>query len=75
MNQLMFSDHTEYGFWGNVEYATNAAAKEARDAFAKELKARGKRMRKWVLRNQLRQYAGFGQPDGRSGHVYKITVY
>lgn len=73
---MRFSDgRVEYSFWGNVEYDTNEAAKAARDLLARELRTQtGTVGRKWVLRNQLRPYAGLGESDGRSGHVYKLTV-
>ena len=67
---MRFSDgRVEYSFWGNVEFESNEAAKAARDAKYREVGGR-----RWVLRDQLRPYAGLGQPDGRSGHVYKLTV-
>ncbi len=55
-------------------YETNSDAIKARNARAKELKLQGHRAFKWTLRNQLRQYAGLGQPDGRVGNVYMISV-
>ena len=56
-------------------YATDQEAREARDARARELKKEGYRVLRHTLRNQLRPYAGFGRPDGRSCHVYGINVY
>jgi len=65
---------TEKHFWGNVEYPSNEAAKAARDAEARRLTADGHQVRRTVLRDQLRPYSGFGQPDGRIGHVYIVRV-
>ena len=62
------------GFWGNIDLPSNEEAKKARDARARMLRAKGFKVRKWVLRDQLRPYNSFGQPDGRSGHVYYIDV-
>ena len=66
--QLSFSTN-----WDN--YATSAEAKAARDAKFRELRKTGKHCRRWVLKNQLRPYAGFGQPDGRICDVYMLDVY
>jgi hypothetical protein len=56
-------------------YATDADAKAARDAEWKRLRAAGWTAKRWVLRNQLKQYAGLGIPDGRVCDVYKIDAY
>lgn len=56
-------------------YPTDAAARAARDARYRELRRSGVRARRWVLKDQLRPYAGLGQPDGRSCDVYVIDVY
>lgn len=74
MRESYLSGRYEFSVWGNIDTATNEEAKALRNAKAKELRARGCKVRQWVLRNQLRQYAGFGQPDGRVGHVYYVTV-
>lgn len=70
---------TEFSFWGNVDFPTNEEAKTARDVKAKELTQEYKgnsevTIRRSQLRNQLRPYASLGVPDGRSGHVYIVTV-
>ena len=70
---------TEFSFWGNVDFPTNEEAKKARDAKAKALTQEYKgnpevAIRRSQLRNQLRPYASLGVPDGRSGHVYTVTV-
>lgn len=52
-----------------------AAAKAARDARWRALRAEGRKASRWVLRDQLRKYAGLGIPDGRIRDVYYITVY
>ena len=66
-------DHSFSTVWDG--YATDAEAKAARDAKYRELKAAGVKARRWVLKNQMRQYAGFGIPDGRSCNVYKLSEY
>jgi hypothetical protein len=55
-------------------YETDQEARSARDKQLREYRKQGIRCRGWRLTNQLRKYAGFGQPDGRSCTVYKITV-
>ena len=74
MRESYLSGQFEFSVWGNIDTATNEEAKQIRDQKAKELRARGCKVRKSVLRNQLRPYAGFGQPDGRVGHVYYVRV-
>lgn len=64
----------EFSFWGNVEYPSNKAANLARNAFAKHLKRQGNVVKLSSLPGQLRPYSGLGQPDGRSGTVYYVTV-
>jgi hypothetical protein len=56
-------------------FATQAEAKAARDTEWKRLRASGWSAKRWVLKNQLKQYAGFGQPDGRSCDVYKLDAW
>jgi hypothetical protein len=53
-------------------FKTDKEAMQARNKKAKELKAKGHKVHSWVLRNQLKKYSGFGQPDGRTGHVYML---
>ena len=53
-------------------FTTDAEAKAARDSEYRLIRARGLRARRWVLKNQLRQYASFGVPDGRSCDVYML---
>lgn len=57
--------------WDN--YESDDAAKAARDARYKQLRAAGFAASRSVLRNQVRKYAGLGQPDGRSCNVYLVT--
>ena len=68
MNQLSFSR-----LWDG--YTSDVEAKRARDKKYKELILEGKRVKRWVLKNQMRSYASFGCPDGRSCDVYMINVY
>ena len=49
-------------------------AKKDRNEVFYRLKAEGKKVRRWVLRGQLRPYASFGVPDGRTRDVYYITI-
>lgn len=66
----------EYNFWGNVDFPTNEAAKVARDSMARKLwnTYPDAKITRSILRNQLRPYVKFGQPDGRSGHVYLVVI-
>ena len=75
MRHMVFSDHQEYSFWGNVEFVSNEAAKKERDTLYRQLKKEGSHCKRWVMKNQMRPYAGFGIPDGTVGDVYKLTVY
>lgn len=72
VKQLSFSrlwrDHA-----GRV-YATDAEAKAARDMCYRIVRKRGFTARRWVLRDQLKQYESFGVPDGRSCDVYMLNV-
>jgi hypothetical protein len=61
--------------FGSTPYASDEAAKAARNARYKELKAQGYKATRSTLTNQLRQYASFGVPDGRSCTVYYVTAY
>lgn len=56
----------DYHAWGHVTHADNKAAKDARDAKAKEWKAQGHRVTKHMSTNQI------FDPEGVSavGHVY-----
>ena len=54
--------------------AARKAAIQARNKDLKAFKAAGRKAYGWTLANQLRQYAGFGIPDGRVRNVYYITV-
>ena len=56
-------------------YETDQAAKSARDARWKELRAEGKTAKRSVLKNQLKKYDGLGQPNGSSCDVYMVTVF
>jgi len=56
------------------EFNTNEEAKAARDQRYRELKAQGYSVKRWVLKNQLVQYTGLGQPDGRVRDVYMLNV-
>lgn len=74
MKSIPFQDRTQYSFWGNVNYLDNKTALQARNAFAKEMKAKGFKTRAWSLPGQIRKYAGLGEPDGTSGTVYFLDV-
>ena len=56
-------------------YETDKDAMRARNKRAKVLRATGRNVTCSTLRNQLRKYAGFGQPDGRSCSVYMLTAW
>ena len=70
--QLSFSrlwpDHAGH------KYATDAEAKAARDMCYKIVRKQGWTARRWVLKNQLKQYESFGVPDGRTCDVYMLNV-
>lgn len=55
-------------------YATDAEAKAARDLEAKQMKLAGFAVKRWVLKNQLKQYDGLGQPNGGVCDVYMINA-
>jgi hypothetical protein len=57
------------------EYPTDKDALKARDTTLRDLRRNGYTARGFTLRNQMRQYAGLGQPDGRVGPVYGINIY
>ena len=71
---MNFGHSVEYSFWGNVEYPTNEDAKQARDAYARELIKQGLKPHRHTLPGQLRKYSGLGCPDGTIGNVYKISI-
>lgn len=41
----------------------------------KEWKREGYGTRRWVLKGQLKKYAGFGQEDGRVRDVYMLDIW
>ena len=55
-------------------YETDKAALTARNARLRELRSQGVKCRGFTLTNQLRKYAGLGQPDGRVCNVYYVSV-
>jgi hypothetical protein len=54
-------------------YLTNKDAKRERDMRYYLLKSQGKRIKRSILKGQLRQYWSFGVPCGRSCDVYNLT--
>ena len=64
--------------WGNpdgsIQYATDSEAKAARDRNYREHKRMGHKCRRWVLKNQMRDYAGLGSPLGKYCDVYMLDV-
>ncbi len=58
-----------------LDWNTPEQAKKERDACYRALKEEGRQAKRWVLKNQLRKYSGFGQDDGRVRDVYYVTVY
>jgi hypothetical protein len=70
MNQISF-DPLDFG--GDDELA-HRAAKAARDEAYRTQRKSGIAARRWVLRGQLKKYAGFGIEDGRVRDVYYLTV-
>ena len=55
-----------------LQYGTAAEAKAARDMLYRMLRKVGRNVYRWTLKNQLRQYAGLGIPDGRVRDVYYL---
>lgn len=53
-------------------YESDKAAKAARDARYWKLKKEGKNPHRSMLKNQLKKYDGFGQPNGGVCDVYYI---
>jgi hypothetical protein len=56
-------------------FATNEQAKVARDTEYKRLKALGFKVRRSVLKRQLRKYWSFGVPCGIVANCYELEVY
>ena len=56
-------------------FATKEEAKEARDAEYKRLKALGFKVRRSVLKGQLRKYWLFGVSCGIVSDCYELEVY
>ena len=55
-------------------FDTNADAKKARDTEYKRFKKLGIKCSRWVLKNQLKQYDGLGQPNGGVCDVYMLEI-
>jgi len=55
-------------------YETNKGAMLARNKRFKELKAKGCRVTKWTLPNQLRKHCGSDEPENQTCSVYGITI-
>ena len=55
-------------------FQTDKEAKQARDARYRELKKAGYQVRRWVLKDQLKKYDGFGQPNGGVCDVYMLNI-
>ena len=53
-------------------FTTNAEAKAARDEAWRKMKKAGRSVTRSVLKNQLRQYWGFGIPCGIVCDVYEV---
>lgn len=53
-------------------FATDKEALRARNKRAKDLKAKGFNVKCFMLRNQIKPYSGFGEPDGRICSVYYV---
>lgn len=56
----------------NRPFKTNDEAKAARDARYKELKDKGIKARRSILKGQLRKYWGFGDPCGIVSNCYEL---
>ena len=57
-----------------LELGSPEQAKKARDSEYKHLTIMGCMCKRWVLKNQLRQYESFGVPDGRIRDVYMLNI-
>lgn len=67
MSQISFST-----IWSEI--TTAQEAKETRDAAYKHLLSLGYTARRFVLKGQVRKWAGLGIPDGRMCDVYMIDT-
>ncbi len=74
MREMNFGQHTEYSFWGNVEFSDNKQALAARNKLARELRSQGRKVLCYTLTGQMRKYSSLGQPCGTIGNVYKLQV-
>jgi hypothetical protein len=68
----MYSQQSFSRLWEG--YATDKDALKARNEAAKRLRSEGKRVVCSTLRNQLKKYDGFGQPNGGICNVYMLTI-
>jgi len=50
-------------------------AKKRKNERAKMLREDGYIVKSSILKNQLRKYVAFGQPDGRVRDVYMLNIY
>ena len=55
-------------------YTSDKAAKATRDLRYYALREQGLQVTRSVLRNQLKKYDDMGRPNGRTCHVYMLTV-
>jgi len=58
-----------------LEYGSREMALKVRNRRAATLRRDGLKTKCFVLKNQLKPYAGLGQPDGRVRDVFMIDVF
>lgn len=63
-----------WGNWDTPELKGDQAAEHARNLAYYKLKRSGCYVRRFVLKDQTRQYWGMGDPCGETCNVYKLHV-
>lgn len=65
---------TQFSFDPLDEFKGSKTAHQLRNEVLIKLRKAGIPCKGWVLKNQLREYAGMNQPDGRIRNVYMINL-
>jgi hypothetical protein len=71
----LYGSHEVRATENNIPFQTDADAKKARDAFWKQARAEGKNAKRWVLKNQIREWWAFGVPCGQMCDVYMVDIW
>lgn len=70
----MYTESSFSRLFGQTLFASDDAAKAARDTAYRAAKAAGLTAKRSVLRGQLRQYWSFGVPCGEVCDVYNLMI-